>query len=181
MSGGVGEQTFEFSVVETGYDRDQVNCCLADLGRQVARLSAQTEQVAAASAELGDARAEISRLRGMLHGRPAVHQESQRMQQILTMAGEEAAEIVSQAYDELAAAQRAAVDLREQAYEEALQARRDYEAALYARRCRERDVDQVLRMVDGIPEPEGGETAPGPDEEDVYRAAEPARSGRPVR
>ncbi|BCJ69928.1 ATPase [Polymorphospora rubra] len=180
MSGGVREQGMEFAVVDGGYDPEQVNCCLADLGRQLARLSAQTEQVEAAYGELGDARAEIRRLRAMLHGRPAVYQGSQRIQQMLTMAEEEAAEIVSQAYDELAEAQRAAIELRERVYEEAVQARRDFESALHARRCRERETDRILRMIDGFPEPVG-EVRLVADEEDVYRAGETVPSGAPVR
>ena len=73
---------------------------------------------------------------------------STRFQEMLAVAQEEAAQIRAQARDELTSAREEARLLRDQVYAEALQARRDFEAALQARRRREARVDEILREVD---------------------------------
>ncbi|GAB3138326.1 hypothetical protein GCM10027290_05720 [Micromonospora sonneratiae] len=140
----------EFSVVEIGYDQDQVDSCLEDLCRQLGRMAAQAEAAAEASEELDLVREEVERLRGLLSGKPGAYRTSAstRMQEMLAVAEEEAAEIRAQARNELTAAREEARLLRDQVYAEALQARRDFEAALQARRRREARVDEILREVD---------------------------------
>lgn len=59
----------------------------------------------------------------------------------------EAAEILAQARAELDEAREEARRVRERAYAEAVQARRDVEAALDARRRREVRVDEILSQV----------------------------------
>ncbi|MEV1288572.1 ATPase [Micromonospora sp. NPDC049679] len=143
----------EFSGVELGYDREQVDHCLEDLGDQLEKMTAEARAAAAADAELALVREEVTRLRRMLRGRPAVYRTSVRLHHMLELAQEEAAEIVAQAHEELAAARREAAELRDRAYNEAVQARRDFEAALQARRRREQEVDVILRRVvisDGV-------------------------------
>ncbi|WP_091559983.1 hypothetical protein [Micromonospora pattaloongensis] len=137
----------EFSVVELGYDREQVDHCLEDLGEQLDRMTTETRAAVAAAAELTLLREEVTRLRRMLRGRPAVYRTSARLHHMLELAQEEATEIVAQANAELAAARREAAQVREQAYNDALQARRDFEAALHARRRREQEVDVILRQI----------------------------------
>jgi len=140
----------EFSVVEIGYDQDQVNSCLEDLCRQLARMAAQAEAAAEANEELDLVREEVERLRGLLSGKPGGYRTpaSTRFQEMLAVAQEEAAQIRAQARDELTSAREEARLLRDQVYAEALQARRDFEAALQARRRREARVDEILREVD---------------------------------
>jgi dsDNA-specific endonuclease/ATPase MutS2 len=146
----------EFSVVELGYDREQVDHCLEDLGEQLEKMTAEAQSTATAKTELALAREEVTRLRRTLRGRPAVYRTSVRLHHMLELAQEEAAEIVAQAREELAAARREAAELRDRAYNDALQARRDFEAALQARRRREQEVDVILRRIrisDGVGAP----------------------------
>lgn len=137
----------QFSVVEIGYDREQVDACLADLNDQLMRLQAEAQVAAETNAELVMVREEVARLRRLLAGRPSVYRTSGRMQQLLAAAEEEAAEIVAQARDELVIAQREAEQVRARAYADALRARRDFELALYARRQREERADEILRSL----------------------------------
>ena len=142
----------EFSVVEIGYDQDQVDAYLAELGEEMASLRAQAHVAAETNAELILVREEAARLRRLLAGKPSVYRVSGRTQELLAAAEEEAAEIIAQAREELAAARREAEQLRARAYADAMQARRDFEAALHARRQRERRADEVLRAVTGSTE-----------------------------
>jgi cell division septum initiation protein DivIVA len=139
----------EFSVVEIGYDQAQVDSCLEELGRQLARMAAQADAAAEANEELELVREEVERLRGLLSGKPGPYRTSAapRMQEMLAVAEAEAAEIRAQARDELTAAREEARLVRDRVYAEALQARRDFEAALHARRQREQRVDEILRDV----------------------------------
>ncbi|MEU8330457.1 ATPase [Micromonospora sp. NPDC048839] len=134
-----------FSIVETGYDRRQVDSCLDELGIRLSRLAARAEGAADASGEWDEIRQEAAWLSGLLQrldlGDTAVTGD--------TSTGERraAAEILAQARAELHEARAEARQVREQAYEEAVQARRDFEAALYVRRRREARVDQLLGQV----------------------------------
>jgi hypothetical protein len=141
----------EFSVVRIGYDQDQVDSCLEKLGEQLARMAAQADAAVEASTELGAVRDEVDRLRGLLSVDvgPEPPEPATPARDPLDVAGAEAAaaEILARARDELAAAREEARLVRDQVYAEALQARRDFEAALHARRQREQQVDEILREV----------------------------------
>jgi dsDNA-specific endonuclease/ATPase MutS2 len=146
----------EFSIVEIGYDQAQVDSCLEDLCRQLAHMATRTEAAAEANEELELVREEVERLRGLLSGKPGPYRTSSmtRMQEMLAVAEEEAAEIRAKAREELTAAREEARLVRDRVYAEALQARRDFEAALHARRQREQRVDEILRSVGLLGEPE---------------------------
>jgi hypothetical protein len=134
-----------FSVVETGYDQRQVDYCLDELGIRLSRLAARAEGAAGAAREWDEIRQEAAWLSGLLqrldlgdvvvtrHAGDAVRRE--------------AAEILAQARVELDEAREEARRVRERAYAEAVQARRDFEAALDARRRREVRVDEILSQV----------------------------------
>jgi hypothetical protein len=175
-----GGQSMEFSVVEVGYDQVQVDSCLTDLSRQLARMAAQAEAAAEANVELDLVREEVERLRGLLSANPGPYRTSSnsRMQEMLAVAEEEAAGILAQARDELAAAREEARLVRDQVYAEAVQARRDFEAALYARRQREERVDEILREVPVVYGPDPATPAGAATAVPATRAA--AGADRPV-
>ncbi|MFC7549905.1 ATPase [Plantactinospora sp. GCM10030261] len=145
----------EFSAVDHDRDRNRIASSLAELGD---RLAHTAERVAAdpVRAELSLVQAEIYRLRGLLTAGcapPPVHRTSPGP------AERAAADLLAQARNALLAAHEEARQVRDRAYEEAMQARRDFEAALYARRLREERADEILRnVVIRIPaeEPVGG-------------------------
>ncbi|MGW5557836.1 ATPase [Micromonospora sp. NPDC003944] len=133
-----------FSVVEIGYDQRQVDYCLDELGIRLSRLAARAEGAAGAGREWDEIRQEATWLSGLLQrldlgdaatahaGDPARH---------------EAADLLAQARVQLDEAREEARRVREQAYADAVQARRDCEAALDARRRREARVDEILGQV----------------------------------
>ncbi|GLZ59471.1 MULTISPECIES: ATPase [Micromonospora] len=134
-----------FSVVDIGYDQRQVDYCLDELGIRLSRLAARAESAAGAAREWDEIRQEAAWLSGLL----------QRLDlgdaAVTRYAGDavrrEAAEILAQARVELDEAREEARRVREQAYAEAVQARRDVEAALDARRRREERVEEILSQV----------------------------------
>lgn len=134
-----------FSVVAQGYDQRQVDSWLDDLAVRLTRLSARAEQAIASAVELERVRQEADQLRAALSRRPAT--DPGVAQRAISAAEAEAAEIRARARTELSAAQEEARMVRERVYIEALQARRDFEAALLARRQREARVDEILRGV----------------------------------
>lgn len=155
----------EFSVVEIGYDQHQVDCCLGDLGDWLARLAVQTDIAARTNPELAQLRAEIARLGDLLTARPIIDGTSGGARQVLLTAEQEAAEILARARADLAAAREEARRVRDQVYAEAVQARRDFEAALHARRIRAERADEILRTVGaaGVPRLGTGRVEPAPD------------------
>ncbi|MGW4502110.1 ATPase [Micromonospora sp. NPDC004336] len=146
-----------FSVVETGYDQRQVDSCLDQLGIRLTRLAARAEGAAGAGREWDEIRDEATALCGLLQrldlGDRAVGPRA------VPHAEREAADILAQARFELDAAREEARQLREQVYAEAVQARRDFEAALYARRRREARADQILSGLTVEPVPADTPTA----------------------
>ncbi|MEU4475448.1 ATPase [Micromonospora sp. NPDC023888] len=134
-----------FSIVETGYDRWQVDSCLDELGIRLSRLAARAEGAAAAGGEWDEIRQEAAWLSGLLQrldlGDSAVTRHAGAVEH------RAAAEILAEARAELDRARAEARQVRERAYEEAVQARRDFEAALYVRRRREARVDEILAQV----------------------------------
>ncbi|MFI6235389.1 ATPase [Micromonospora sp. NPDC050784] len=134
-----------FSVVETGYDQRQVDYCLDELGIRLSRLAARAEGAAGATREWDEIRQEAAWLSGLLQRLDLGDATATRH------AGDavrrEAAEILAQARVELDEAREEARRVRERAYAEAVQARRDFEAALDARRRREARVDEILSQV----------------------------------
>ncbi|MBO4208812.1 ATPase [Micromonospora echinofusca] len=135
-----------FSVVGIGYDQHQVDSCLDDLDARLARLADRARAGAADPTQLDLIRQEADRLRDLL----GTGSEAARPQ-ALDDAEAEAEAIRARARTELMTAQEEARQLREQVYAEAVQARRDFEAALHARRQREARVDEVLRAVRLVP------------------------------
>ena len=154
----------DFSIVDSGYDREEVESCLLDLGEQLARASAQAESAARMRVELGMVRAEAERLHEMLRNRPAVYRNTLRIQQMVTLAEEEAADILAEARDVLAKAREDAQRIRADAYNDAVKARRDFELALADRRRREDAAGEVLSHIKISFEPAGavgGPAVPG--------------------
>jgi hypothetical protein len=146
-----------FSVVEIGYDQRQVDSCLDELGIRLTRLAARAESAAGAGREFDEIREEATWLSGLLQrldlGDAAANGPRAGAVE------REAAEILARARMELDEARQEARQLREQAYADAMQARRDFEAALSARRRREAQVDEILGGVSVEPVPADTPTA----------------------
>ena len=143
-----------FSVVETGYDQRQVDSCLDELGIRLTRLAARAESAAGAGREWDQIRQEATQLCDLLDRRGAPDAgDAAVVRAGATAAEREAAALLALARGELDAARAEARLVRERAYAEAVQARRDFEAALLARRRREARVDQLLAglTVDPVP------------------------------
>ncbi|WP_410809479.1 ATPase [Micromonospora sp. 067-2] len=134
-----------FSVVEIGYDQRQVDSCLDELGVRLARLASRAEGTAGAGREWDEIREEATWLSGLLQrldlGGAGITRRA------VDPVRREASEILAEARCELDAAREEARRVRERAYADALQARRDFEAALCARRRREARVDEILSDV----------------------------------
>ncbi|MFE9959861.1 ATPase [Micromonospora sp. NPDC005299] len=135
-----------FSVVETGYDQRQVDSCLDELGIRLVRLAARAESAAGAGREWDQVREDATHLCDFLRRRTAAVDGDEAAG---TAAEREAAMLLAEARGELEAAREEARQVREQAYAEAVRARRDFEAALLARRRREARVDEILSGVRG--------------------------------
>ncbi|SCF14531.1 hypothetical protein GA0070607_6091 [Micromonospora coriariae] len=146
-----------FSVVETGYDQRQVDSCLDELGIRLSRLAARAEGAAGTARVWDEIREEATWLSGLLQRLDLGDAANTRR------AGDgvrrEAAEILAQARIELDEAREEARQVRERAYAEAMQARRDFEAALDARRRREARVDEILDGLTAEPVPTDTPTA----------------------
>jgi hypothetical protein len=146
-----------FSVVKTGYDQRQVDACLDELAVRLSRLAARAEGAAGATREWDEIRQEATWLSGLL----------QRLDLGDAATTRRAGDVVRQEADEILAQARCALDeareearrLREQAYEDAVQARRDFEEALHARRRREALADEILTGVTVEPVPADTPTA----------------------
>ncbi|MBQ1073177.1 ATPase [Micromonospora sp. C31] len=131
-----------FSVVETGYDQGQVDSCLDEIGIRLARLAARAEGAAKAGREWDEIRAEANALRDLL-GRLDLG-DADRPRRGVRDADREVVDLLSRARVELDAAREEARQVRERVYAEAVQARREFEEALHARRRREARVDRIL-------------------------------------
>ncbi|KXK61980.1 ATPase [Micromonospora rosaria] len=155
-----------FSVVANGYDQRQVDSCLNELGVGLARLSAWAEGAADAGREWDQVRQEAVRLRARLDRQgPAGPAPGDLDRQ--------AADLLAQARAELDVARQEARQLRERVYAEAVQARRDFEAALQARRRRAERVDEILGGVVVEPVPADTPTAAAATGVPATRAAAP--------
>ncbi|MFB9236486.1 ATPase [Plantactinospora siamensis] len=136
----MGAPHMEFSAVDPEGHRNRIESSLRDLGD---RLAHAAERVAAAPvrAELSSVQAELYQLRSLLAATwPATAAGG-------TPAEREVGELLTRARQALLVAEEEARQVRDRAYDDALQARRDFEAALYLRRCREARVDDLLRGV----------------------------------
>nr|MDT0657432.1 ATPase [Micromonospora sp. DSM 115978] len=152
----------KFSVVEIGYDRGQVDAYLADLAERLARVVAGVDAAGGVDEDLAAARLAARHLRdALVEDQPEGHLPSYRMERLIAGAHEEAAGILSRARAELTAAREEARLVRDRVYAEAMQARRDFEAALHARRMRAQQVDEILRDVRVVLVPAG------PDQPDL--------------
>ncbi|MFY1692510.1 ATPase [Plantactinospora sp. WMMB782] len=156
----------EFSVVEIGYDQGQVDRCLENLGARLARLAARTDAAARTDPELARLRAELTRLGASLGARPVPDDgppSEPVARQVVLTAEREAAQILARARADLEAARAEARQVRDQVYAEAVQARRDFERALHARRIRAERADEIMR----------GVTGPGDQRPGAHRSATP--------
>ncbi|MDM4718838.1 ATPase [Micromonospora sp. WMMA1363] len=143
-----------FSVVATGYDRRQVDSCLDELGIRLTRLAARAEGAAGAGREWDEVREEAAGLCGLFQRLDVGDGGDGAVTRWYAGPVErEAAELLARARLELDAAREEARQVREQAYAEAVQARREFEEALHARRRREARVDEILggRPVEPVP------------------------------
>lgn len=144
-----------FSVVESGYDREQVDFWLATLDAQLTELLVRAEAGVASGVGPSVLREEVRRLRELMDPRsPAGGPTAPDRTRLPRPAEQEAAAILTRAREELAAAREEARLVRDQVYAEALQARRDFEAALHERRLREQRADEILRAVSLVPGPQ---------------------------
>ncbi|MFY1702574.1 ATPase [Micromonospora sp. WMMA1923] len=132
-----------FSVVANGYDQGQVDSCLTELSVGLTRLAARAEGVVPGR-DADQIRQEAVRLRTLVDRRVAAAGRPGREPADLER---RAAEVFAQARIELDAAREEARQLRERAYAEAVRARREFEAALQARRRRADQVDELLSDV----------------------------------
>ncbi|MEV0002837.1 ATPase [Micromonospora sp. NPDC050980] len=130
-----------FSVVESGYDRRQVDSCLDEVELQLGRLAARVEGVAGTGREWDQIRLDARHLGEFLGRRAAPAPDATADP---NAAEREIADLLARARAELAAARDEARRVREEAYAEALRARREFEAALLARRRHEARVDDLL-------------------------------------
>ncbi|WP_433393363.1 ATPase [Micromonospora sp. KLBMP9576] len=146
-----------FSVVGTGYDQRQVDSCLDEMGIRLTRLAARAEGVARAGREWDELRDEATALRGLIErldlGDPG--RGSRRADE----AERAAVDLLERARAELDAAREEARRVRERVYAEAVQARRDLETALHARRGRADRVEQLLGGLTVEPVPPEAPTA----------------------
>ncbi|WP_320066225.1 ATPase [Micromonospora sp. RTGN7] len=140
----------KFSVVEFGYDRRQVDSCLDELAVRLSRLAARAEGTGAGR-EWDRVRQEAAGVCALIEHRRATRGAAEPGRSPLGDTEREAAEILAQARFELDAAREEARHLREQTYAEAVWARRDFEAALAARRHREERADEILTALAGEP------------------------------
>ncbi|QGN49021.1 ATPase [Micromonospora sp. WMMD558] len=154
-----------FSVVELGYDQRQVDYCLDELGIRLMRLAVRAEGAGGTGREWDEIREEAAGLCGLLQ-RLDIGDGTRRFGNAVER---EAAELLARARYELDAAREEARQVRERVYEEAVQARREFEAALHARRRREARVDEILGGVAAEPVPADTPTA---------AAATPGNRGR---
>ncbi|MFC0505909.1 ATPase [Micromonospora costi] len=146
-----------FSVVDIGYDQRQVDSCLDELGIRLVRLAAWAESAAGTDREWDRIRQETTGLCALFR-----RFDPDDAAVVGRSAGEverEAAEILAQARIALDAAREEARLVRERAYAEAVQARRELEAALDARRRREARADEILDGVRVEPVPVDTPTA----------------------
>ncbi|MEU4681449.1 ATPase [Micromonospora sp. NPDC023737] len=146
-----------FSVVEIGYDQRQVDACLDELAVRLTRLAAWAESAAGAGREWDRIRQEATGLCGLL--RRLDPDDAAVVGLAVGQVQREAAEILARARFELDAAREEAQRVRERAYAEAVQARREFEAALHARRRRVTRVDELLGGVTVEPVPADTPTA----------------------
>ncbi|SCG16859.1 hypothetical protein GA0070610_3133 [Micromonospora echinofusca] len=131
-----------FSVVENGYDQRQVDSCLDEIGIRLARLAARAEGAARAGREWDEIRDEATALSGLLQRLDLG--DADRAPRGAYDADREAVDLLARARVELDAAREEARQVRERVYAEAVQARREFEEALLARRRREARVDRIL-------------------------------------
>lgn len=134
-----------FSVVDVGYDQRQVDSCLNELGVRLSRLAARAEGAAGAGREWDEIREEATGLCGLLQ-RLDLGDAARRPVDVVNReaAEREAAELLLRARLEFDSAREEARRVREQVYTEAVQARRELEAALHARQCRAARADEIL-------------------------------------
>ncbi|MFJ6198901.1 ATPase [Micromonospora sp. NPDC092111] len=148
-----------FSVVETGYDRRQVDSCLDELGVRLIRLAARAEVAAGAGREWDQIRQEATLLCGLVDHQEPARDDRATARRAASAVEREAAAILAQARSELDAAREEARQVRERVYAEAVRARREFEAALHERRRRAVRVDQVLTGATVEPVPADTPTA----------------------
>lgn len=147
-----------FSVVDIGYDQRQVDACLDELGIRLTRLAARAESAGGTGREWDLIRQEATGLCGLLRRLAAGEVGTGRGGGVGELE-REAAELLARARLELDAAREEARQLREQAYADALRARREFEAALLDRRRREARVDEILGGLRTEPVPADTPTA----------------------
>ncbi|MEU5567227.1 ATPase [Micromonospora musae] len=131
-----------FPVVEIGYDQRQVDSCLDELAVRLTRLAAWAESAAGADREWDRIRQEATGLCALL--RRLDPDDAAVVGLAVGQVQREAAEILALARTELDAAREEARQVRERAYADAVRARREFEAALHARRRRVARVDELL-------------------------------------
>ncbi|NBE83170.1 ATPase [Micromonospora rubida] len=140
-----------FSVVEFGYDSRQVDSCLDELAVRLSRLAARAEGATGTGREWDRLRWEAARLCDLVERRRADGAGALSGRSSPPEVEREAAEALARARFELDAARDEARQLREQAYADAVRARRDVEAALAARRLRATRLDEILIAPAGEP------------------------------
>ncbi|MEU1888007.1 ATPase [Micromonospora sp. WMMD987] len=142
-----------FSVVDSGYDQRQVDFCLDELAVRLTRLAARAEVLAGAGRDRDQLRQEATLLLAMVDRRRADAAVAGPAD------GRAAADLLARARGELEAAREEARHLRERVYAEAVEARREFEASLRARRHRADRTDDLLSGLTVEPVPVDTPTA----------------------
>lgn len=134
-----------FEVVLWGYDRTQVDQCIAELEDRLTALYGEQRRADRLDAELGRSRVEIADLRARLCGVPLVHSVGEEMAHVLRVAERQAVDMRAEAERELVAAHENAARILADAQREADQHRRDCEIALREhRRSQQRRADRLV-------------------------------------
>lgn len=142
----------EFSVVECGYDRRQVDAGLNDLADRLARMTVRATAAAGSGSEavLAVIRGELASLIPLLRPPESPSAAPAHRTRPLSVAEEEA-DLLNRARAELAAAEREAARIRDQAYADALRARREFEANLRDRQLRAERAETILAGLTPVP------------------------------
>ncbi|WFE66319.1 ATPase [Micromonospora sp. WMMD714] len=138
-----------FSVVDSGYDPRQVDFCLDELAVRLTRLAARAEVLAGAERDADQLRQEATLLLALVDRRRADGDRAAAR----PADDRTAVDLLARARGELDAAREEARYVRERVYAEAVEARREFEASLRARRHRADRTDHLLSglTVESVP------------------------------
>jgi cell division septum initiation protein DivIVA len=136
----------DFELVVRGYHRGQVQRYIEHMTHRLEAAQAGLDAAEELERRLLEAYEEIERLRAVATYLPAAEDAGEKIAEILGLAEQQAAQM-------RADAERDARAIRARALADATKARREFEAALRARREREQRCDEVLRAISATDQP----------------------------